>query len=196
MARSRKSDPEHALQAAISMFWKSGYAAVGTRQIEDEAGITRFTLQTSYGGKMALFLMAVDRYLDMFETVAPPVEPDTLDALADWFTFFLAPPVMPECMAYGCFLLNTLIEFGGASSEVNQRASRYYRLLGGRFELALEHLKRLGQLPGDFDVRQGAQLLQSSTIGMNVLIRAANSSEAGRPSIDACRSMIHGWARS
>lgn len=194
MARNRKLDPEQALMAAIAMFWKYGYAAVGTRQIEDEAGITRFTLQTTYGGKMALFLMAVDRYLDMFETFAPPTEPESLDELADWYMMFLAPPVMPDCMAFGCLLINTLIEFGGANSEVNQRAARYYSLLGGRFEAALEHLKRRGLLPTDFDTQTGAQLLQSNTIGLNVLIRASNSSDAGRPAIEACRGMIRSWA--
>ncbi|MBV1933634.1 MAG: TetR/AcrR family transcriptional regulator [Parvibaculaceae bacterium] len=61
MSRSRKVAPEEAVQAAMEAFWKHGYHELGTRQLEEETGITRFTLQTTYGGKKKLFLNALDR---------------------------------------------------------------------------------------------------------------------------------------
>lgn len=196
MARSRKMDPEEALIAAISVFWKHGYAAVGTRQIEDEAGITRFTLQTTYGGKLALFLMALDRYLDMFEGFAPPTDPDTLDSVADWFQFLVNPPMMEDCMAHGCLLLNALIEFGDTEPEVNKRAARYFGMMGGRFAQGLQRLVEKQVLPPEFDVAHAAALLQNAALGMNVLIRAENSSEAARTTAEAYRAMIQCWGQT
>lgn len=54
----------------MARVWTHGFSSLGTRQIEEETGITRFTLQMTYGGKMKLFLTALDAYLDMFERSA------------------------------------------------------------------------------------------------------------------------------
>ena len=86
LARLRKTEPEVAVQATQALFWEYGYAGLGTRQIEDETGLTRFILQTAYGGKKALFLQAVDAYLDSMETAfLPDADSGSLEALAIWF---------------------------------------------------------------------------------------------------------------
>ena len=83
MARTRNIEEEPALAAAVAAFWQHGYGVLGTRQLEAETGITRFTLQKSYGGKMALFGKALDAYLDQMESDLMPLMADgTLEGLA------------------------------------------------------------------------------------------------------------------
>ncbi|SPF77774.1 TetR/AcrR family transcriptional regulator [Pseudoprimorskyibacter insulae] len=196
MGRSRKRDPGDALTAAMQLFWRHGYESVGTRQIEDEAGITRFSLQTVYGGKMGLFLAALDHYLTLFEAgAAPRCAPDAIGEIADWFLRRTAPEVMSEDMRNGCLALNSLIEFGAGHPEIEQRAARYFALLRGRFSEALTRLRDTGQLDGAIDPQQGAELLHASALAMAMQIRAAGDNGAAAPLAQATATMVRGWAK-
>jgi TetR/AcrR family transcriptional repressor of nem operon len=197
MGRSRKSDPNAALSRAIELFWVHGYAGVSTRLLEDETGITRFTLQRSLGGKMALFLMAVDQYLDQFEEfAAPDAQPESVQQISDWFMSRAFPQNTSDAMNSGCLMLNTLVEFGAHEPEIAKRMDRYYGLLGGRFEKALVWLQQAGDLRPDLDPGQGAALLQATALAMNVQIRAAGKNAAAEPLANAVQAMIAGWCVS
>jgi len=197
MARHRKTDPQEALMRAMALFYEHGYEAVGTRQIEEQAGITRFTLQTVYGGKMALYEQTLDLYLTLSEgTVAPPAQVDTVDQLADWFLSRLSPPEDLKGMARGgCFFLNAMVEFGACNPVVTARRARYRAMIGGRFVSALEGLKQAGLLPAGFDVAPHAEILNACTLSMNIDIRAAHDNAAARPIAEACAALVRGWGR-
>lgn len=195
MSRQRKTNPQDAIASAVSLFWGQGYNNVGTRQIDDETGITRFTLQTSYGGKMALFLQALDWYLDRFEEMgAPSASAKTLEELAVWFEARVEAPVMPEQSTGGCLLLNSIVEFGHENEDVNERSDRYFAFMRQRLGLILSRIVDAGNVRGDFDVSAHVEILMSCAIGMNILIRAAADNRAGRVSANACANMIRGWA--
>ena len=196
MPRQRKTDPENAIVSAVSLFWEQGFGNVGTRQIDDVTGITRFTLQTSYGGKMALFLQALDWYLDRFEEfAAPPQSVTSLQDIAAWFEQRTEPKIMPDQAANGCLMLNTIVEFGSTNADVNARADRYFALMRGRFSSALGELVRRGQLAAGFDTSAKSELLVCGAIGLNIAIRAAGSNAAGRDASKACADMIRGWEK-
>ena len=195
LGRERKSDPDAALWAAASLFWRNGYCEVGTRQIEAETGITRFTLQTTFGGKKRLFLAVLDQYLDNFEaSAAPPESVESLDDLAAWFELRLSPGDFEEQGRNGCLMLNSVAEFGAGDGAVNERATRYFALVRERFLSAFEKLKKAGVLAPDFDAPRNSEILLACTIGMNVVIRAHGDNSAGAPIAQSAASMIRGWA--
>lgn len=139
MARLRKAEPAAALQAAQALFWEHGYASLGTRQLEEEAGLTRFMLQTAYGGKKELFLQVVDSYLDYVETsFLPDVNLSSLEELARWFESRADPEFMPNVFCHGCLMLNSLIEFRGQDLEFNQKTERFFPMVHERFGTILE----------------------------------------------------------
>ncbi|NRB17866.1 MAG: TetR/AcrR family transcriptional regulator [Rhodobacteraceae bacterium] len=196
MSRSRKVEPETAIQAAMALFWKHGYHDLGTRQIEKETGITRFTLQTVYGGKMPLFLKALDRYLDTFEVHAAPTMSDgNLDAIAAWFETRSDPVMFPEVTCYGCLLLNSTVEFVGENEEVNLRADRFFDMVRGGFRGALDAVKETGGVSADFDVDAMVEVLLSAAIGLNIVIRASGRNAAGADMANAIAALVRGWAR-
>jgi TetR/AcrR family transcriptional repressor of nem operon len=196
MSRLRKVEPEAAIQAAMALFWKHGFHDLGTRQIEEETGITRFTLQTIYGGKMPLFLKALDTYLDTFENVASPQMTDgRLDTVAAWFEIRADPVILPEVTCYGCFLLNSTVEFAGESPDVNQRAERFFKILRCGFQRALIAIKEAGEVPADFNTDEMAEVLLSAAIGMNIVIRASGKNGAGADIARASAALVRGWAR-
>ena len=196
MPRSRKVEAETALNAALVLFWKQGFSGLGTRQLEEETGLTRFTLQTSYGGKKALFIQVLDNYCDGFEAqILPTVSEHGIEVLAAWFEMRADPDMMPETGCYGCLMLNATIEFQGQDAEVNQRTERYFSGFRNSFAAILNDAKQSGQLPAGFDVAAKTEMLLGAVLGLNVVIRAGAANEAGAPMAAAIAQQIREWPR-
>jgi len=194
MSRHRNTDPDSALKSCQALFWERGYAGLGTRQIEEETGLTRFTLQTNYGGKKTLFLQAVDAYLDSMETnFLPNAAAGSLEELANWFERRVDPAFMPGVGCHGCLMLNSIIEFHGEDVDINLRADRFFSMVRDRFRELLKTAKRRGVLVTNFDVDKKAELLLGISLSMNVVIRAARDNSAGEDLATAAASMIRDW---
>lgn len=194
MARPRKRDHAEALNAAMELFWTAGFCSLGTREIEEKTGITRFSLQTTFGGKKALFLQALDQYLDLFEIhAAPPTDPEDLSALAQWFERQGAPDHLPAIAAQGCLMVNSIVEFAGTDVEIKQRADRFLALLRRNFHAALTQAHKAGNLVPTIDIADAAEHLTGTLIGMMVLIRAGGSRCGGAPLAKATAAQIRLW---
>lgn len=185
MARARKTSDEDVIMAARALFWQHGYAGVSTRQIEAETGLTRFTLQTVYKGKMALYLMVLDDYLHMIETQFLKSDAAGLPALIDWFSRRSDPTRMPEVARFGCLMMNAVIEFHGDDPEVNARTQQYFGMIKGFLARHLE-----GQVDNP---EAKANLLAASTLGLNAVIRASGDMAAGKALSDSIVQTIEAW---
>ena len=191
----KKIDPEAAVQAAMALFWQHGYNDLGTRQLEEETGITRFTLQTSYGGKKSLFLKALDTYLDAFEfLLCPNMTDGNLETIAIWFETRVNPVMLADVACYGCLLLNSTVEFAAEDQDVNLRAERFFNMVKGGFGNALNATKQKGNLSPDLEVDAMAEVLLSGAIGINIVIRSAASNAAGKNMATSIANMVRSWA--
>jgi len=194
MARHRKVTEDTAIEAAKVAFWQHGYQGLGTRQLESETGITRFSLQTVYGGKMALFERALDAYLEDMQTFLLPTMADgTLDGLAQWFETRCDPGSMPPAGKWGCLMIASIGEFGDGSLQVSSRALRFEAMLRGAFSDALRQIAERGDLPKRFDQAAATEMLIAASIGLNVMIRAGGDCTAGLPIATGIATMIRGW---
>ncbi|RMF37697.1 MAG: TetR/AcrR family transcriptional regulator [Alphaproteobacteria bacterium] len=195
MPRPRKTDPGQALTAAVLLFWREGYHGVGTRQIETETGVTRFTLQTSYGGKMQLFLRALDFYLDRFEaTLAPTMTDGRLETLARWFETRTPPKDLAPGAPFGCLMVNSICEFDGTDDGVSARAKRFFAILRQGFAAALTAIDRNGELAPGLDIETRSQLLTACAVSMNIAMRAGNAEGDPAAIARAGASMVRSWA--
>lgn len=194
MARPRKRDHAEALNAAMELFWTTGFCPLGTREIEEKTGITRFSLQTTFGGKKALFLTVLDQYLDMFEIhAAPPTSTDDLSALAQWFENQGAPDQFPAITAKGCLMVNSIVEFAGSDAEVNHRTDRFFGLLRHNFRTALTGANKNKTLSPEIDIDCAAEQLVGATLSMMVLVRSAGTRNACAPLANATAAQIRLW---
>jgi len=185
MARARKTSNEEVILAAQALFWQHGYGAVGTRQIEAETGLTRFTLQTVYKGKMALYLKVLDNYLDMLETQFLQTDTQGLPALKDWIRRRSDPTRMPGVARFGCLMMNAVIEFHGDEPEVSIRAKRYFQMVTSFL---------CGHLEGRVSQPEAkAELLAAATLGLNAVIRASGDMAAGQGLSASIVATIEEW---
>lgn len=62
MGRHREFDLEHALDAAVSVFWEKGYEGTSYDDLTRVTGVARPSLYAAFGNKESLFRLALDRY--------------------------------------------------------------------------------------------------------------------------------------
>jgi AcrR family transcriptional regulator len=70
IGRPREFDRAQALEAAMLLFWRKGFAAASMNDLCDAMGVRSPSLYAAFGGKEALYLEAVEHYV---RTVGPRV---------------------------------------------------------------------------------------------------------------------------
>ena len=60
MGRPREFDRDAALEAAMFLFWRKGFAATSMNDLCDAMGISSPSLYAAFGSKEALYLEAVE----------------------------------------------------------------------------------------------------------------------------------------
>ncbi|HTG08420.1 MAG TPA: TetR/AcrR family transcriptional regulator [Bradyrhizobium sp.] len=70
IGRPRGFDRDTALEAAMLLFWRKGFAATSMSDLCDAMGISSPSLYAAFGSKEALYLEAVEYYV---RTIGPPV---------------------------------------------------------------------------------------------------------------------------
>lgn len=194
MPRKKKIESEAAIAAALNVFWQSGYAGAGTRDIEDQTGITKFTLQKSYGGKEGLFLETLDAYLDAAEAKHfPSAEDFDVEALAVWFEQLMSTEKMPLIEHSGCLAFNSIGGFDRANEKINSRIVRYISGFEQRVERILAREAAKGKLSDSLTPSQMAQVLVTQLLGLHALIKARQSDAFAQSYGVACVAMLRGW---
>nr|WP_321249679.1 TetR/AcrR family transcriptional regulator C-terminal ligand-binding domain-containing protein [uncultured Ruegeria sp.] len=194
MARKRKTDHDSAVAGALDLFWRRGYHGASTRELEQETGLTRFTLQTTYGGKEKFFLKTLDTYLDNAEARHFP-DPDTysLDDLAGWFRGIASTERMPKIEDAGCLAFNSISSFDRSDPEVNARIERYLTALEGRFAAILSRAKDDGAIRSEADPDEAARVLIGLLLGLHTIMKARTSDQFPRSYAEAAVGLIEGW---
>jgi AcrR family transcriptional regulator len=70
IGRPREFDRETALQAAMLLFWRKGFAATSMNDLCDAMGIRSPSLYAAFGSKETLYLEAIEHYV---RTVGPTI---------------------------------------------------------------------------------------------------------------------------
>lgn len=107
-----------ALERAMDVFWDHGYESTSMAQLIEAMGIGRQSLYDTYGDKRALFLAALNHYVDTkFQAVLQSLD-DTRPAIEILrSTFACWKQSNTECHR-GCLLSNAMNEFASADPEV------------------------------------------------------------------------------
>ncbi|MEM7300345.1 MAG: TetR/AcrR family transcriptional regulator [Pseudomonadota bacterium] len=196
MARKRKTDHESAVASALDLFWSEGYSGASTREIEEKTGLTRFTLQTSYGGKEGFFLETLDAYLDRAEASAFP-DPDSTDlgSLAEWFESLVVPGRIPSIDQKGCLAFNSIAEFDRANDAVNARIERYLTLFEERVSEILVNARADGDPLSRLAPDDAAKILVDLLLGLHVAIKARSNDDFAMGHARSIAVLIRSWMR-
>jgi TetR/AcrR family transcriptional repressor of nem operon len=173
MARTKEFDPDVALQAALELFWRRGYAATSMADLVEHLGIARASIYATFGGKHDLYLKALDRY-------KRTADPDIVEMLSQ------PGPALPavravvrryadECVAdgerRGCFVVNTAVELGPHDATAARRVEASWTTLETALTSALTRARAQGELPAGKDPPALARFLLTVLQGMRVIAK-------------------------
>lgn len=192
--RPRSFDAATALDAAVGVFWRRGYRATTTRELERALGVGQSSMTAAFGSKADLLDAALARYQALLEEAL--IEPlrrgpgglEAIDAfvagLSDWHV---------RDGVRGCMIGRLMAEGAGAEPRVAARVGEYRRSLRGALQAALGRAVAAGEIPPDDDLEARRDLVVAVVLGMNLAVQAGYAVEAQRALARAARAQIAAW---
>ena len=174
--RPRIFDEELALDAALNVFWRSGYQSASMAELTDAMGISKPSLYAAFGNKEQLYLRALERYREqqlIKHAEALAAEPDLKKAMRVFLrsvAIMLTAPKLPG----GCMVVNSVVAcdnsalpegIGAAIGKVVEQST--FSLLKKRLQEALQQRN----LPKDTPVEQLADYFTAIMCGMAVMAK-------------------------
>jgi AcrR family transcriptional regulator len=169
IGRPRAFNPELALEKALQVFWRRGYAGASLSELTAAMGITRPSLYAAFGNKEELFHKALDLYMGgpangsseaLQETTARAV----VERLLNRLVALLSDPHHPA----GCLLVKGGLSSAKADDSIRNEMIK--RRLAGEDALRerFERAKAEGDLPANSDPAGLAFYVTTITQGMTV----------------------------
>jgi TetR/AcrR family transcriptional repressor of nem operon len=186
MARPREFDEATTIEAAIECFWRRGYQATSVRDLVDKMGISAPSLYNAFGDKRALFVRALDQYLERstrarikrLEDSLPPKQ-----AIRRFIEEIIERSVNDR-EKRGCFLINSALEVAPHDRELGALIADRLGEIEAFFRRSIEAAQADGAVPRGRVAKDLARLLLGVLLGIRVLARS-------RPE----RALLEGVAR-
>ena len=166
------SQHAEAIEAAKELFWRQGYEDTSVEALVQATGYNRYAIYNSFGGKLELFLAALEEYYherkNLFFSALSDPQRGPLDAIREVSTFCIKE--MTERGA-GCLMCNVALEVGQYEPVIAERVSTYLSEIEEAKGAALEIAQSRGELNPAITPKEGAALLISNMLGCGVMVR-------------------------
>ena len=185
--RPRSFDTEAAVERAMGVFWSRGYHGTALPDLLRATKLSRGSLYAAFGGKHALFLRALDRYIaDALARM--DVELGPRHAPVDGLRTFLAGYVDRTSGASGrrgCLLVATAMELAGHDSDVQGRIGSFFKAMEARAAGALSRAKIAGELAAGVEPASAARILVCFVEGLRVVGKTGPTRATSQATVDA-----------
>jgi TetR/AcrR family transcriptional repressor of nem operon len=174
MARPREFDEATALDAAIACFWQRGYEATSVRDLADKMGLSAPSLYNAYGDKHALFVLALERYLDQ-STRARIKRLEDSQSPKQAIRRFIEEIIersVNDRERRGCFLINSALEVAPHDKELGALIAKRLAEIETFFRRSIKAAQAEGTVPQERVAKDIARLLLGVLLGIRVLARS------------------------
>ncbi|MFA7556078.1 MAG: TetR/AcrR family transcriptional regulator [Spongiibacteraceae bacterium] len=180
MPWEKSFDVDIALEKAMQVFWSKGFDSASMANLIEETGVNRGSLYNAFGGKKALFVKTLLKYdrenrqvtLAGFEALDDPRK-----AICNFFDSLVASTVA-DTERKGCFLFNTVLEYGSHDAEVNAIVANGLREIEGFFRRSIEVGQMRGDIRKDIEPESKAKTMLALALAIRVLGRGAYAETA------------------
>lgn len=175
IGRPRQFSDDAVLEKAMKIFWQRGFEGTSLEHLQSATGLSRSSLYNAFGSKRTLFERAMDRYGRERSVGLVASLQSGSRGLDDIHAFFegLARGLSIARSNRGCFMVNTMIEFGGGDAIVARKGTAYFARVQRAFSAALRRAAERGEIAGDH-IEDRARLLVTLAMGINVRARAGS----------------------
>jgi TetR/AcrR family transcriptional regulator, transcriptional repressor for nem operon len=173
MARPITFDEAAALDVAIECFWRRGYGATSVRDLATAMGICGTSLYNSFGNKRALFVQALERYLDRSMRARVKRLEESLPPKQAVLQFFeeIIERSLKDRSRRGCLLINSALEVAPHDPKLGAEISERLGEIEQFFRRSIAAAQSKGSVRHDLDADDVARLLLGVLLGIRVLAR-------------------------
>ena len=175
MARPKTFDRDEVLERAMQLFWSRGYERTSIQDLVDAMGINRGSLYDTFGDKENLYFEALDRYRTnesrqgLSRVVAEIASPS--EAIETYFRRVIEGGGKRQGKR-GCFVSNTVSEFGTANNRIAESARSAVRDIEAIFTRLIERGQAEGTFRRDQTAEAMAAFLATALNGLRVMVKA------------------------
>jgi len=175
----------------MEVFWRKGYEGSSCEDLLSAMGLNSGSMYAAFGGKQALYDRAFDLFCDTvfwkgLEILDGPGTPlENVRALVRCIGEHMS---SGDCR--GCFVCNTLIEFGAEKKGVAEMARRAMKRFQDAVEKKLKAARKLGELSGDLHPTDVAAFVISMVQGLNVMSKAGANEKTIRGVVNTTLSLL------
>ncbi|MEU8225294.1 TetR/AcrR family transcriptional regulator [Kribbella sp. NPDC048915] len=186
MPRPRTFDEDRAVDAAMRVFWTSGYEATSTQDLCAATGLGRSSIYNTFTSKRDLFDRTLRRYTELFTADQLAVIQDATLPIRERIRRLLwvaveADPDQPP----GCLVINTIVELGPKDPEIVELLDRDHELKLVALTTAIRAAQATGEIEPERDAAGLATYVFTVLGGLRVAARRGASSESQRAVVEA-----------
>ncbi|WP_427893319.1 TetR/AcrR family transcriptional regulator [Kribbella sp. GL6] len=186
MPRPRTFDEDRAVDAAMRVFWTSGYEATSTQDLCAATGLGRSSIYNTFTSKRDLFDRALRRYVEDFSAAQLEVIQDESLPIRERVRRILWTAVEPEPDdPAGCFVINTTVELGPKEPEIVELLDRDHETKLAALTTAIQAAQAAGDLAADHDAAGLAAYVFTVLGGLRVAARRGASPDSQRTVVEA-----------
>jgi TetR/AcrR family transcriptional repressor of nem operon len=178
VGRPKQFDPDVAVDKAMAVFWRKGFAGTTPQDLVGELGIGKGSLYHTFDSKRALFELALRRYVDLRVAGLEATlrgRGSTRSRLRR--ALLRLAEVDADTAGRGCLAVNTATELAGTDPAAADAVRQLFDRIEDAFAAVIEEGRRRGEIASEHSPRQLASLLLTSFIGMVVVAKVG---DAGR----------------
>jgi TetR/AcrR family transcriptional repressor of nem operon len=182
VGRPKQFDPEAAVEQAMQVFWRKGYAATTPQDLVDALGIGKGSLYNAFGSKHALFELALRRYRDS-QGVALLKMLEESGSVKDRLRRtlrVLAEMDVPGTDRRGCMAVNAAAELAGTDESATDLVRRMFDRMEEVFRSLIEEGLRSGEIAAGRDARTMGSLLLNAAVGLRLMARITDADRLSR----------------
>lgn len=201
MGRLKEFDETKAIDGAVDCFWARGYEATSVRDLAERMGIGGASLYNAYGGKRALFVMALARYADrsMRERIARLESDGRPKEAIQAFLAEIIERSLADRDRKGCMLVNSALDVAPHDAEIGKVIAGYLDEIRAFFRRNIEAGRSAGQMPRNLDADAVSAHLLGVLTGIRVLARTKHNrallESVARPALDLLEMPVKPRAR-
>ena len=181
MARPREFDRDAAVQRAMSIFWRKGYAATSTDDLLRAMNIGRQSMYDTFGDKHRLYLEALERY--QRESVAENIRRlrSTASPLAGVEALVIGIIASDKSTRErGCMGVGSVCEFGNTDTDLAALRAKSGGAQRKALIKRLRHAQAANEIGANVDIERAARFVETTMFGLQVAAKAGASFQALR----------------
>lgn len=187
VGRPREFDPEDFLNTALECFWQKGYRATSMADLMKASGLASASIYKLYPDKRAIYLAALQQYMDEGVTRGAKRNADLSPeaALRETLEFVALLSSAPEGEK-GCFTIAAASELLPGDEEVQRKVSTKFNSIVNQ----LENILCKGQAQQVFRQDEDARVMALSIFMMLEGMRVYGKIQPDREDLNRCNEFI------